>query len=125
MSCSQRRWVDYQFVGVKSFFVEKNIWGQSQRTVQIFRYVLGIRRNIDAQFLDEGLSYCTVGRRTFDGKSPTISETELIAYTKLIALGVATEVIVVVEDENARLRSGHFSKIMSSRKATDSSSDHN
>ena len=33
--------------------------------------------------------------------------------------------IMVVEDENARLRSGHFPEIMGSREATDSSSHHN
>src|SRR5437764_11503023 len=32
---------------------------------------------------------------------------------------VSTEVIVVVEDENSRLRSGHFSEIMSSRQPND------
>ena len=84
-----------------------------------------IRSKIDAQFLDQGFRHSTVRSRTFDGESPAVSKTELIAHAELISLGVATEVIVVVEDENARLRSGHFPEIMSSREATDSAPHYN
>src|SRR5206468_7870339 len=120
-----RRGVDYQPVGAKSFPVEENIRCKSQGTIKIFRHVLGVRRNIDAQFRDQGLGYCTVGSGTFDRKSSAISETELITYPKLISLGMATEVIVVVEDENPRFCSGDFAEIVSSGETTDSSSDHN
>ncbi len=58
----------------------------------------------DAEFREEALGDGTVLRRRLDRLRPGVAEQQPIADAKLVAPGVPAEVVVVVEDEDARAR---------------------
>ena len=53
------------------------------------------------------------------------SQAEGVAHAKFIAFGVAAKVVVVVEDQNPRLRPGLLTEKVGSRKSADASAYHN
>src|SRR5579864_4652868 len=100
---SARTRIDRQLVRAKGFLVKKNLRMKSQRSIKILVRVLRIRRYIDAEFFNYALRHGAIWRGTLNRERPSESQTERVADAELVALGVSSKVIVVIENENARL----------------------
>ena len=59
-------------------------------------------RRIDAQGLQQAVGDRAVGERTVDLQGAAVHQVQLAAEVVLVALGVAAEIVVVVEDQDAR-----------------------
>src|SRR5262249_2156766 len=59
----------------------------------------------DAQLADEGLRHEAVGKRGLDALRPPVADDEPALVADLVRLGMAAEVVVVVEDEDAPVAS--------------------
>ena len=86
--------------------------------------MLRVGGNIDAQIADHSLGYRTIGSRALDRKRASKAQHESLVYLKLIALRVSAEVIVVLEDEDARRLAGSLMEEARGREAADAAAHH-
>ena len=115
--------IDYEFVDTECLSVEKQFSAQTGRGIQGAVDVLGVRRYVYTKFLNHALSNRTVGGGAFDGEGTAKAQAEGVVQAELVALGVAPEVVVVVEDEDAGLATGGLAVEMRGREAADAPSN--
>src|ERR1019366_1680038 len=82
-----------------------------------------VRGHVDAEFFHDAFGHGAVGSRAFYGRRAAETEAERAADTEFVALGVSTEVVVVVEDENAGFRTGCFAVEVSGGQAANAAAD--
>src|SRR5579864_5168720 len=75
-----------------------------QLLVKLLIVILVKTLSVDAQISDQALSHFAVSGRALDRLRSTIAEQHPVPRAKLVALGVSTKIVVVVEDENPRIR---------------------
>ena len=93
---------DDQLVGAKSFLVEKDAAVEPERGIEIgVRAFFGQRHRIDAQRFQQAVGHGAVRPRAVDQQGAAVDELDPPIERKLVALGVAAEIVVVVEDEDA------------------------
>src|SRR2546430_4061443 len=90
----------HKLVAAKCFFVEEKAIGQ------IFVHTgdiafFGQRGGVNAKIVHRFVSHLAVRKRRLNGPCAAVAKQQPAAGTKLIALGVAAEIIVIVENENA------------------------
>ena len=96
---------DHKFVGAESLAIEENAAGQSALGIEFFiSTFLGQRNRIDSQGAQQSVRYGAVAARTVDCPGSAIHERQPAGELELVALGVAAYVVVIVENENARIR---------------------
>src|SRR5262249_7730529 len=117
--------VEDQSIGAECFLVEEYMWLETERAIEIFVDVFGIRRNVDAEFFYESFPDGAVRGGTFNPIVAAKSQAKSVAPVKLVALGMAPEVIMIFKNEDACLFSSRLAKKMSSRESTDSAADYN
>ncbi len=81
--------------------------------------IFGIRSDVDAQLFDQAASFFAVRRGTFDGIRTAEAQAKSVAHAEFIALGVAAEVVVVIEDQDAGARARRLAIEMRGREAAD------
>ena len=96
--------------------------GQTSGRSLSFTY-LGIGRDINPQFFDQPLRHSAIRSRALDGKCSAKAQHGPLAGVELVALGVSAKVVVIVEDENARLRPGSLAEEMGGGEAADAPTD--
>src|SRR5450755_923171 len=84
--------------------------------------MLGIRGHINSKFFNHALGDLAIGSGTLDRKGSAVSEQKAVGR-KLVALSVSTKVVVIIEDENPRLRSNCLAEKMRGGKPADASTD--
>src|ERR1700734_3308861 len=92
--------------------------------IKIRVVILGVRSNIDPQFLNHSARDLAVWRRTFDRVRSAETQAESIAHAKLVTLGVSTEVVVIVKDKNASALARTFAIEMRGRESANSAAHH-
>ena len=83
----------------KVFLVEE----ASRPQMRVEFLVIGLVEffGLDSEILQNGLGDRAVLRRTFDRLGAAVTQKQALAHAKLVAPGVAAEVVVIVENENA------------------------
>ena len=81
------------------------------------------RGRVDADRLEHAIGGSAVWARTVDQQRATVDQAHLPGEVEFVALRVAAEVIVVVEQQDARLRIG-IAIEERGRQATDAGTDH-
>jgi len=114
-----------QFVDAESFLVKENFGTKPERTIELIVRIFRIRRNVDAEFLDQSFCYCTVGRWAFNGEGPSKAQAKRTPHAELVALGVAAKVVVIVKDQNAGIASRCLAIVMRGGETADAASDNN
>src|SRR5205823_12294769 len=59
---------------------------------------------INPQFFDQRFGHRTIGRRALNGKCATEGQAFVSTNIKFVSLGMAAEVVVVLDNQNARIR---------------------
>src|SRR5579863_6560963 len=77
------------------------------------------RRDVDAEFLEESLRDCAVRPRAVDLERAAVDQLQPPVEGELVALGVAAEVVVIVEDQDARPGAGVLAIVMRRGQAAD------
>ena len=97
---------NHEAIGAEGLFVEEGgvLQPLEDRAVRILVGFSRQRRRIDADGLHQAERFLAVGERRGDAGRPAVRYPQSPARTKLVALRVAAEVVVVVEDQDAGVR---------------------
>ena len=115
--------VHHQLVGAKRFLVEENARLQTQGTVKIFVDIVVIRRHINPEFFDQSPGDGAIGRRALNGIGAAESQNRAAARAKFVALGVPAEIIVVLENQDARFVARGLAEIVRRGQSAEPSAD--
>ncbi len=110
-------------VAAKHFLVEKDFRDSSASAIDLAVQIFGKAGDVDSEFFNHAFGDCAVGLLTFDGVGAAIADEGSVVYAEFVAAGVSTEVVVIIEDENARLRAGGFAIEVSGGESADASAD--
>ncbi len=95
----------HQLVGPESFPVEEHAVMQPERLIELRMLDFAAQlRHIDTQLRQQRLRNRRVRARAVDLQRAAIHQVQPAAELKLVALGMAAEVIVIVEDQNSGSR---------------------
>src|SRR6202034_3319258 len=93
---------DNEFVGAESFLVEEEASSQAERGIKItVRALWGERNWVDPERLQQPSRHIAVRPRTVNRESAAVHKGHTAPELELVALGVAAEIVVIVENENA------------------------
>ena len=112
-----------QAIGAEGLLVEEERGAEAERLVEIRVEHLGIARDLDAQLGDEVFGDFAVRRRAVDRLRAAVADVGAAVVGELVALGVAAEVVVVVEDQDARV-GPRLAEDMRGRQAADAAAHH-
>src|SRR5215831_7200355 len=84
----------------KMFFVEEHAVAQTVFLFDLLVEKLGVPRNIDSEFSNQGLRAVAVWKGSGDAHRAPIANECLSLVLKLVAPGMAAKVVMVVENEN-------------------------
>jgi hypothetical protein len=84
----------------------------------------GQRRRIDPQLVHQAARLFTVRKRRFDPARPSSADQESAVDVKLVALGVAAEIVVIVQDEDPRVLPGFLAEVVGRCQAADARANH-
>src|SRR5580693_6815102 len=98
----------HQAILTEGFLVEEDALLQSPQCLVIgaFRGCGAEFFRIDAQLIHQSVRLFAVRKRRFDGPGAAIREQQPALRAKLVALGVAAEIVVIVENQDARCGAG-------------------
>src|SRR5215472_18834907 len=99
-----------QHVGGECFFVEECRALQPHALIEVLIEIFVEAIDLDAEFLQQTKRFFAVVMRSLKRLSSAVSNQQPLAGLKLIAFGVSAEIVVIVEDENLRLRSRKFAE---------------
>ena len=97
---------DDQLVGSKGLLVEEVPIPKPEPAIEPDIVILGIAGHVDPEFPEEPLGHRAVGQRTLDRERAPIPDEGPPLVGKLVPLGVPTEIVVIVENENPGARRG-------------------
>ena len=93
-----------ELVGAERLAVEEHAAPQAERPIEItVRAFVRESHGIDAELFQKTVRNGTVRPWTVDLESSAVDQRQAAAELKLVALGMAAEVIMVVENEDARI----------------------
>src|SRR5215467_6746181 len=96
---------NHQLVGAESLAIEEDAASEPDRAVEIVSGTGGVEPyRIDAELAQEPRRNDAVGSPAVDLQCPAVYQLYPAAQLELVALGVPAEIVVIVEDENARRR---------------------
>ena len=75
--------------------------------------------DVDADVADQSGGGCAVGTRAVDLKGAAVDDPQTVRRAELVALGMATKIVVILENQHARPTRRTRAKEMCCRKATD------
>ena len=104
--------------------IKENLLLQSERAVKHVIVMRCVGRDIDAQILNHASGDWTIGSRALDRVCAAIAEQKCSVDIELVALGMAAEIIVVFENEHARLFTCGLMEKSRRRKPADTPSNH-
>ena len=96
---------DDEFIGAEGLAIEE--CGGLESPLIVILQVLGAfgeLRNVDAQGLQQAVGDRSIGPRTVDFQGAAVHQMEAAAQIELVALGVAAEIVVIVEQRMRRSR---------------------
>ena len=97
---------DHQAIGAERLLVEEDARPQAERFVQRAVQHLVVAGDVDTELADEAFGDGAVGLRAVDGLRAAVSDIGAAVVTEFVPLGVAAEVVMVVEHEHARVGPG-------------------
>src|SRR5271170_4301294 len=92
-------------VGAKGFFIEEETGSHAVINLRVPTFLFQSGR-INAKLGEQTASFLAIGERRFDGEGSTVGQQQTSSGTKLVALRVAAEVVVIVENEDASRGTG-------------------
>src|SRR5579863_2411345 len=105
LAAKATRSASHELVDSKGFFIEEE--GKAKATISFAVVAFLLERWwINAEFGKQSRCDCTVGKRRLDSDSPAIRQQQATAGAEFISFGVATEVVMIIEDENSSGRDG-------------------
>src|SRR4029077_19331932 len=105
------------------FFVEEISVLQSARRKKLLIVVLLKALDFDSHVLEEAFGFGTVELGSRDRLRAAVADQQSPGGMKLVALGVPAKIVVIVENQHARLWSGLFTVEIGSRQTADSRAD--
>ena len=117
---------DDESIGAEGFLVEKERRAAGPETSSDPRPCPASAASADGSMpmrLHQAERFLAVRERRLDAGRPAVGDPQLAAGTELVALGVAAEVVVVVEDQHARLRAGARAVEIRGGEAADAAAD--
>ena len=115
---------DGQVIGAKGLAIKEGAAVQPKAGVELVVFAPEAERfDIDAQLADESGRDRTVWARAVDLERAAVEELQTLAHVKFIALGVAAEVIMIVQHQNARIGAVPGPKEMRGRQSADTTAD--
>ncbi len=94
---------DHKLVGAERLAVEEHAARQAERCVEIrLGALFGQHHRIDAKGFQKAIGDGAVRPRAVDRQGPAVHQLQPAAGREFIALGVTADIVVVVEDQNAR-----------------------
>jgi len=113
----------HQPVDSKRLLIEKNAASHVARLVELLIEILVEAVGLDAKLLQQPLGFGAVARRSFNGLGPSVAEQQAITGAELVALRVPAEIVVILQDQNARVVAGILPIEERSRQTADARSD--
>ena len=107
----------------EGFFVEESGFSEFHRVEQLLVVVLVEALHVDSEFFQQADGFFAVVAGSFDGLGATVAEQQAVAGLEFVALGVSTEIVVVVEEQDASIGSGELAVKKGGGQATDASAD--
>src|SRR5580693_4338138 len=92
-------------VRAKGFFIEEKTVSQAAINLRLQTFFFQSGR-INAKFGEQTPGFLAVGERRFDGEGSAVGQQQTSPRTKLVALGVAAEVVVIIENKDASRGTG-------------------
>ena len=111
-------------IGAVCFPVEEERRAETERLVETRVEHLRVARDVDAELRDERLGHRAVRRGAVDRLRAAVAEIGAAVVNELVSLGVAAEVVVVVEHQDPRGRPGFPEKVRR-RETADAGADDN
>src|SRR6266550_251951 len=111
-------------IRTKRLLVEERCTLQIHRLVHILVEVFVEPLYVDAYVFKEANGFRAIVRGTLDRLSASISDQETVAGAKLIPLGVAAKIIMIIKDENPGLGPERLEKEVRGRKAAHAAAHH-
>ena len=100
--------------------------GESKRAIEVLDFLVGliVASPVDAELSQKTGRHRAVLRRSFHVHRAAVHEEHAPLISELVPLGVPSEVVVVVQDEDSGIGTHLLAKEISGRKPTDASSHH-
>ena len=116
----------HQFVGSPGFLVEEIGGAEAERTVEfaVAGVVLLVPLGVDADFVKKALHDLVVAPDVFDVERAAIDRHQPAVVAEFVALRVAAEVVVVVENQDAGRTSGILQEEVSGAEPAQAPADH-
>src|SRR5437867_8326889 len=115
--------VDDQAIHAESFFVEVDRGLHPSVQIEVRLPLIARLAEVDADLLEQLSAFGRIRCRPLDVRRAAFGDQHSSSDGKLVPTGVAAEVVVVVENENLRVRCRFLAKEVGSRKATHSAAD--
>ena len=96
--------LDYQAIHAEGLPVEKDALTETERVVEIPIECLVELLDVDAELHQERLGHGAVMRRAIDGLGPPITDQQPIRVAEFVAFGVAPEIVVIIQHQDAGVR---------------------
>ena len=103
--------------------LSKNMAGRDRASNASRVLELPVAPDLDAEFFDQPLGRIAIGVRRGNAHRAAVADVCAPAVGELVALGVATEVVVVVEDEDLLIIAEGSSPEVCGRKPRDAAAD--
>jgi hypothetical protein len=115
----------HKLVGAEGLAVEENAARQSVCRIEILvGAFLGQSNRIDAECTQKAVGNCAIGPRGVDRVGSAIHQRQPAGEPEFIALGMAADIVVIIDNEDARIRAPGAIKIRR-REPADAAADHN